>query len=224
MTLAGMRLDYADDIMGAEADDDLQTAIDESSRVVSGIAKRSRELAGQNMAAPKCGGLLLQPREAVGVTKREDVLALGLVHQCECGEPWGSKWGLDAHQRQCPVANETFEKAEDGSEDHKIAALLNTRGLPGERKWRVKWAGTNADGTEKWPDLGDGNGTQKYGWIEEKYMSIDDEILLLKQAYWREHREQEQRSANEVDGENRCSWCNRMYASDGYLQKHRICL
>ena len=129
MTLAGMRLDYADDIMGAEADDDLQTAIDESSRVVSGIAKRSRELAGQNMAAPKCGGLLLQPREAVGVTKREDVLALGLVHQCECGEPWG----LDAHQRSCRITNETFDKAEDDSENHKIAAPLNTRGLHGER-------------------------------------------------------------------------------------------
>ena len=40
-----MRLDYADDIMITEADDDLHAAIDESSRVVTRIAKRSREMA-----------------------------------------------------------------------------------------------------------------------------------------------------------------------------------
>jgi hypothetical protein len=84
----------------------------------------------------------------------------------------------------------------------------------------VKRAGTNADGTDKWPDLGDGDVIQKYGWIEEKYMSIDDDILLLKLVYSREHREQDQRGANEVEGENRCSWCNRCI-SNGYLQKHR---
>ena len=83
MRLAGMRLDYADDLMSAEADDELQAAIAESSRVITGIATRSRELADQNMAPTKCHCLLLQPAEAVGPTTKEDVEALGLTHQCD---------------------------------------------------------------------------------------------------------------------------------------------
>ena len=66
-----MRMDYVDDIMVAETDENLQAAIDESSRVVSGIAKRSRELASQNMKPVKCMCLLLR------------------------------SWGLDAHRRFC---------------------------------------------------------------------------------------------------------------------------
>ena len=32
---------------------------------------------------------------------------------------------------------------------------------------------------------------------------------------------QSQRKVNDLAGENRCSWCNRMYASSGYLVEHR---
>jgi hypothetical protein len=49
------------------------------SRVIKGIATRSRELADQNMAPTKCHCLLLQPAEAVGPTTKEDVEALGLL-------------------------------------------------------------------------------------------------------------------------------------------------
>ena len=221
LRLAGMRLDYADDIMVTEADDDLQAAIDESSRVVTGIAKRSRELADQNMAPSKCMCLLLRSAEAVGATTRADVLALGLTHQCECGEPWGSKWGLDAHRRSCRVANAVPELDDDGDVNHDVAELLDTRGKRGERKWRVKWKGTNPDGSDRWPDLGTGNGTTEFGWIAEEDLSITDEMIAMRQAYWRNNRHQDQREANELDGENRCSWCNRMYASAAYLAGHR---
>jgi hypothetical protein len=78
LRLAEMRLDYVDDLMSAEADDELQAAIAESSRVITGSATRSRELADQNMAPTKCHCLLLQPTEAVGPTTKEDVEALGL--------------------------------------------------------------------------------------------------------------------------------------------------
>ena len=220
LRLAGMRLDYADDIMVTEADDDLQAAIDESSRVVTGIAKRSRELADQNMAPSKCMCLLLRSAEAVGATTRADVLALGLTHQCECGEPWGSKWGLDAHRRSCRVANAVPELDDDGDVNHDVAELLDTRGMRGERKWRVKWKGTNPDGSDRWPYLGIGNGTAEFGWIAEEDLSITDEMIAMRQAYWRNNRHQDQREANELDGENRCSWCNRMYASAAYLAGH----
>ena len=106
-----------------------------------------------------------------------------------------------------------FEQAEDGDDNHDVEALLNTRGLPGERSWRVKWMGKNADGSEMWPDLGDGNGTPEFGWVEEKYLSTSDEMVEMRQTYWRNNMHQNQREANEVDGENHCTMCNRMYAS-----------
>jgi hypothetical protein len=71
--------------MVAEADENLQAAIDESSHVVSGIAKRSRELASQNMKPVKCMCLLLRSARAVGPTKKA----------------WGTQWRLDAHRRFC---------------------------------------------------------------------------------------------------------------------------
>jgi hypothetical protein len=95
--------------------------------------------------------LLLRSARAVGPTKKAAVEALGLTHQCECGETWGTQWGLDAHRRFCRLANEVFEQDDDGDHDHDVEVLLNTRGLPGERRWRVKWAGKNADGSDRWP-------------------------------------------------------------------------
>ena len=73
--LDGMRLDYADDLMSAKADEELHAAIDESSHVVMGIAKWSRELADQNMAPTKYHCLLLQLTETVGAATKEDVEA-----------------------------------------------------------------------------------------------------------------------------------------------------
>jgi hypothetical protein len=62
------------------------------------------------------------------------------------------------------LANGVFGHDDDGDDDHDVEALLNTQGLSaGKRRWRVKWAGKNTDGSDRWPDLGDGGGTQKYG-------------------------------------------------------------
>ena len=97
------------------------------------------------------------------------------------------------------------EIADDGDVNHNIEALLDTRGLRGERKWRVKWAGTNPDGSDRWPDLGKGNGTKEFGWIAEEDLSVTDEMIAMRQVYWRNHIHQDQRDANELDGENCCS-------------------
>ena len=116
--------------------------------------------------------------------------------------------------------NEVFEQVENGDENHDVEVLLNTHGLARERYWRVKRMGKNADGSEQWPDLGDGNGTQEFGWVEEKYLSTSDEMIEMRQTYWRNNMHQKQREANEVDGENRCVMCNRMYANLGYMTSH----
>jgi hypothetical protein len=78
--VASMRCDFADDIGAGEADGDLAAAVERSSEKVSKIAKRSREKADQNMAGAKYKCLAVQSAQAVGATKRADVLALGLKH------------------------------------------------------------------------------------------------------------------------------------------------
>jgi hypothetical protein len=125
----------------------------------------------------------------VGPTKKADVEALRLTHKCECGETWGTQWGLDAHRRFGRLANEVFEQDDDGDDDHDVEALLNTRGLPSERRWRVKWVGKNADGSDRW---------MAHGWIEEKHLSKSDEMIAVRQEYWRNNMHQSQRKVNDL--------------------------
>jgi hypothetical protein len=116
------------------------------------------------MAPKKCHGLLIRHALAVGATKKADVLALGLVHQCECGDPFGSMWGLRAHERFCGEANLAFEEHADGGDHHDVEALLGVRGAHDRRFWRVKWLGKDDNGMDLFPDRGDGDGTAEYGW------------------------------------------------------------
>ena len=104
LRLYGIRMDYADDLGNAEADYELQEAIDRSSERCSGISICSRVKADQNMAQSKCLTMPLQRAAAVGETSAADVTALNLEHQCECGEPFGSWWGLRQHRRCCGAA------------------------------------------------------------------------------------------------------------------------
>ena len=46
-------------------------------------------------------------------------------------------------------------------------------------------------------------------------------VIAMQQEYWRNNMHQSQRKVNDLAGENRRSWCNRMYASSGYLVEHR---
>jgi hypothetical protein len=132
--VASMRCDFADDIVGAgEADGDFAAAVERSSEKVSKIAKRSREKAYQNMAGAKCKCLAVQSAQVVGATKWADVLALGLKHQCECGEPFASVAGLATHQRDCYAANKGFETDETRGEQFDIEALLDVWGPEGRR-------------------------------------------------------------------------------------------
>ena len=94
LRLYGIRMDYADDLGNAEADYELQETIDRSSDRCSGISNCSRVKADQHMVRTKCLTMPLQQTTAIGETSAADVAALNLEHQCECGEPFGSWWGL----------------------------------------------------------------------------------------------------------------------------------
>ena len=218
LRIAGFRCDYVDDMIVGEVDEDLQTAVEVAGDRCTGLSRRSRDLADQNMAPKKCHGLMLRHAQAVGPTKKADVLALGLVHQCECGEPFASMWGLNSHQRQCGEANLAFEEHADGGDHHDVEALLEVRGSPDRRFVRLKWLGKGIDGEDLYPDRGTGDGTAEYGWQDERFLS--EHLLPMKQAFFRANRQWDQRGDCEQDGEHRCKWCNRMFKGARYLKTH----
>jgi ribonuclease HI len=221
--LEGDRMDYVDDTAVLEAEQSLQAAVKSASDRVSQIAKDSREKADQNMAPKKCHGLVLQPDSVVSETTAADVAALGLTDQCKCGEVFASTWGLRVHKRTCKAAQATYELDDDGHEGHDISAFLDVAGEPPGRFWRVKWAGTDEQGNDKWPDKGAGDGTVEFGWVAEKELS--PECVELQNQFWRDHRGLDRRLLNGGDrgewaGQHRCIWCNQFYKSAAALKRH----
>ena len=231
--LGGTRQEYADDIIAGEvttepgSEDALLACAAEMTRRATAIAVISRVRLGLRMACPKCKVLWIQPAELVGPTTPDDVRALGLDHICECGKPFACGHGMSVHRRKCIDANDYMELAEDDSENHKIEALLEVRGPPNRRFWRVKWYGVNEDGTEKWPDKGTGTGlkarTHGYDWQEEKMLD-GEETRLLIQKFWRMHPELDKDVDNQEHYADvyRCTWCNRIYKTEASWAGHKL--
>ena len=176
--------------------------------------------------------MLLQLAATVGETSAADVTALNLEHQCECGEPFGSWWGLRQHRRSCGAAQEEFEENDQGGEDHKVEDVLDVRGPPGKRSWRVKFYGKDDDDEDLWPDRSDRNdrsagdgrtltyrGRTWCGWQEEE--NLAEGTIPLQQKFWRDHKDLDRRECIEVEWENRCEFCNKTYKSVGALKSHR---
>jgi len=218
LRLMGDRFDYVDDVAVAEADDDAAAVAEAMSARLTWIAVSSREQADQNMAKKKCKILPLQPAASVGKTTAEDVAALGLKHQCKCGEPFASVWGLRVHSRTCPAAQEQFEQDVDGDEYQDVEELLDVRGPPDNRYWRVKWAGKNAEtGAELWPDRGTGNGLTDYWWQAERNLSVG--LVDMQNEFWRVSGK-DRRGENTVEGEIRCERCNQIFATAAAQKRH----
>ena len=190
--------------------------------IVDGLAKHL----GLKMALKKCftGPIIKLDASMVGATTKKDVEEMGWKFVCEdvrCGAHFRSYMGLRTHQRSCQFHIEEFKQDDDGDDGHDIDALLAVRGPPDRRFWRVKWAGKNADGSEKWPDLGDGLGYKDDDsrWQDER--NLGSETLGMRQRYFRFNRKPSQSSDCEVDGEHRCSWCNQFFKSASALKGHR---
>eukprot|EP01050_Picozoa_sp_SAG11_P029035 SAG11_NODE_8010_length_1070_cov_2.726056_2_plen_222_part_01 len=143
----------------------------------------------------------------------------GLKDQCVCGELFASVWGLRVHSRTCPAAQENFEKDDDGDEFQDVEALLAVRGPPERRFWRVKWAGKDSEGNDRWPDEGDGNGLAAFGWQSEANLSVG--CVDLQNKFWRDHRDLDRTAANPVPGEPRCDRCNQIFATGAAMARHQ---
>ena len=147
-----------------------------------------------------------------------DVIALNLKHQCDCGEPFASVWGLRVHSRTCPTALVEFEKDADGDEYQDVEALLDVRGPPERRFWRVKWAGKNAAGEDKWPDRGAGNGKAAYSWMSEQYLSVG--MVDQQNKFWRTTGLDRRSACSGPDEEHRCDRCNQIVATGAAFKLH----
>jgi hypothetical protein len=174
----------------------------------------------------------LQPAAAVGETSAADVAALNLEHQCECGEPFGSWWGLRQHRLNCGAAQEEFEQTDQGGDDHKVEDVIDVRGAPGKRSWRVKWYGKDDDDNDLWPDrsdredksAGDGRtltwrGRTWCGWQAEE--NLAERTIPLQQKFWRDHKDLDRRECIEAAWENRCEFCNSIFKSIGAHKSHQ---
>eukprot|EP01050_Picozoa_sp_SAG11_P022029 SAG11_NODE_4055_length_2084_cov_4.117884_1_plen_636_part_10 len=217
--LSGDRVDYVDDTAVLEAEEDLEVAMTVAGERISNIAAIARERANLHMAPKQCKGLLIQPAQAVGETTAEDVVALGLTDQCRCGEPFASVWGLRVHKRTCAAAKEEFEVDDDGDDVHDIDDLLDVRGSPQKRFWRVKYAGTTDTGEDRWPDKGPGDGTSDYYWVAE--VDLSPECAELQNRFWRVSGLDRRGNHPGPDEELRCCDCNQFFANAAALKRHR---
>jgi hypothetical protein len=218
LRIAGDRFDFVDDVGVTEAAESMQEAVTAASGRITAIAVSSKVKADQHMAPKKCVILPVQPASAVGETTMADVIALNLKHQCDCGEPFASVWGLRVHSRTCLTALVEFEKDADGDEYQDVEALLDVRGPPERRFWRVKWAGKNAAGEDKWPDRGAGNGKAAYGWMSEQYLSVG--MVDQQNKFWRTTGLDRRSACSGPDEEHRCDRCNQIFATGAAFKRH----
>ena len=110
--------------------------------------------------------------------------------------------------------------------------MLDVRGAPGKRSWRVKFYGKDDDGEARWPyksdredrRAGDGRkltwkGYTWNAWHAEE--NLAEGTIPLQQKIWRNHPDLDRRECIEVEWENRCEFCNHTFKSIGALKSHR---
>ena len=107
---------------------------------------------------------------------------------------------------------------DEGDQEHDVEDLVDVRGLPDRRFWRVKWRGVNPDGSQRWPDRGPGDGTSDYFWLAEEDIGVG--CVELQNKFWRVTGLDRRGSCSGPVGEHRCLWCNRMLKSAAALKAH----
>ena len=122
-----------------------------------------------------------------------------------------------AKKRDSKFGSVRFGTCADGDEYQDVEVLLDVRGPPENRYWRVKWAGKDENGEDRWPDKGAGNGTASFGWQAEVNLSVG--CVDLQNSYWRATGK-DRRSECKEDGEHRCEQCNQIFQSGAALKRH----
>ena len=190
-------LEYADDAAL------IDTAVERCIERINAFAEGAMRDADMEVSIPKTEAMHVKKQAAVSPATMKDVKALEkqnmLKFKCEfCEAAFTSKTGLDHHLREwCGEATrEVFE------EEFEVDQIVEARGLPGRRFYLTEWVG--------YPK-------EEATWEPERHFEGDRDPV---QKFWKAHPELSPDEIIEVDGENRCHWCNRNFKLPSGLKGH----
>jgi hypothetical protein len=174
-------LEYADD--AAFADKTAREASERMSRLAAGALKD----ADMEISVPKTEAMHVRDQPAVSPVRRADYtdkeLAKLLKHKCEyCGDGFDTKQGQNQHVTSCGLASRAVHE-----QDFEVEAVLDARGPPEHRFYKVLWKGwaESDDYWEPWRHLlNSADATDKF-WANS---GLDKESCI------------------EAAGESRCKW------------------
>ena len=125
------KLEYADDAA-------LPTnSVQEASRTVTELARVAREQADMEVNVSKTEYMVVGKYDDGGKVEEEEYSGRKWKHVCgACGKGFPTKHGLSVHQgRWC---------TQGGTTDYEVEKIVDVRGEPNERFFRVRWKGYGA--------------------------------------------------------------------------------
>ena len=189
------RLEYADD--AALVDTDSEAATRRLSRLYVGAL----EDADMEISAPKTKAMFVRPRVDTGAITRQDYAENRQEFVCKhCDRDFDSRHGLSIHTaRWCKEA-----KVEKYEEAYEVERVLEARGSPDRRFYRVKWKG--------WAE-------EEGSWLHERELQDARQCV---EEFWK--RAQALRTdCISVPGEIRCADCNQAFKREQDLKSHGTC-
>jgi hypothetical protein len=182
-------LEYADD--AALIDEDAESASERVSRLAAGAMQD----ADMEISVPKTEAMHVQQQMAISPVRRSDYdikeVTKVLQYQCSyCGDGFDTKQGRNQHITTCGLATREVH-----AEEFEVEAVIDARGPPEHRYYKVLWKGY-AESDEYWEPwrhlLNSAAATDKF-WAQSE---LNEESCI------------------EVEGESRCKWCCRLYTGD----------
>ncbi len=194
------RLEYADD--AALVDADAAQASERVTRLCAGALADS----DMKISAPKSEIMFVRPRVDTGeITAAAYVpaalkeLDVRLDFKCKhCARGFDTHTGCRIHEaRWCEVA-----RVELTEEAHEIVKVLDARGSPVRRFYKVQWKGC---------------GPEADSWMHVRRLQ---EAQGCVEDYWKSGARPDSTAVIEVAGENRCPDCNGQYKREQDLLAH----
>ena len=190
-------LEYADD--AALIDDSAGSA----SLRVTALSEGAWEDTCMLIAIDKSKAMFPRARVRLDAPTDEEYEAAEFGFKCKyCDRGFPTRSGVRAHQDLgwCGFQHRAEAMSE---EEYEVEAIVDARGDPAHRWFKVKW-------------LVDGDDEQ-FSWLHKKDLA---NCKQLEKDFW-ESSGLDQRECLEVDGEDRCGQCNRVFSRAQDVKAHQ---